>query len=373
LANPKYLLTKEGGAMIKEAIAKVVKGEDMTEGEMQDTMADILTAKATSAQIGSFLTALRIKGETVDEITGAAKALRASGQKLVLTNHLVAVDRDEINVDEETIVDTCGTGGEGTNTFNVSTATAFVVAGAGVKVAKYGQRTDSSLCGSATVLEALGVNLDINTAGVEKCIQEVGIGFLYGPRFYGTMRYPTDVRQEIGIRTIFNLLGPLTNPAGAPVQILGVYSPELTEKIAQVLKKLDTKQAFVVYGEGTFDEISICGPTRISHLKEGTINTFIVTPEEYGFKRANPEDIRGGSAGENARIIREILEGHQGPKRDTVLFNAGAALVAAGLDKDFKAGIERAREAIDSGRARQKLDAMVSFTQQCGYLIREEL
>ena len=359
--------------MIKEAIAKVVKGEDMTEPEMQDTMADILTAKATPAQIGSFLTALRIKGETVDEITGAAKALRARGEKLVLANHLVAVDRDEINVDDETIVDTCGTGGEGTNTFNVSTATAFVVAGAGVKVAKYGQRTDSSLCGSAMVLEALGVNLDINTAGVEKCIQEVGIGFLYGPRFYGTMTYPTEVRQEIGIRTIFNLLGPLTNPAGAPVQILGVYSPELTEKIAQVLKRLDTKQAFVVHGEGTFDEISICGPTQISHLKEGTINTFTVTPEEYGFKRAKPEDIRGGSAGENARIITEILEGHQGPKRDTVLFNAGAALVAAGLDKDFKAGIERAGEVIDSGRARQKLDAMISFTQQCGYLIREEL
>jgi len=227
--------------MIKKLISKVVSGEDLSEAEMETAMDEIMTGTATAAQIGAFITALRLKGETVDEITGAAKALRASGQKLVLSNHLVAVDRDEINVDDETIVDTCGTGGEGTNTFNVSTATAFVVAGAGAKVAKYGQRTDSSLCGSATVLDALGVNLDINTAGVEKCIQEVGIGFLYGPRFYGTMRYPTEVRQEIGIRTIFNLLGPLTNPAGAPVQILGVYSPELTEKIAQVLKKLDTK------------------------------------------------------------------------------------------------------------------------------------
>ncbi len=359
--------------MIKEAIIKVIQGGNLTEKEMEGTMGEILTGKATAAQIGSFLTALRIKGETVDEITGAARALRARAEKLRLTNHLVTVDRDEINVDDETILDTCGTGGDGTNTFNVSTATAFVVAGAGIKVAKHGHRAISSHCGSATVLEALGVNLDINHASVEMCIQEVGICFLYAPRFYRTMRYPTGVRQEIGIRTIFNLLGPLTNPAGATAQILGVYSPELTEKMAQVLKRLGTREAFVVCGEGSFDEISICGPTQISHLKEGKITTFTVTPEELGFKRAKPDEIRGGSARENARIIRDILEGQRGPKRDMVLLNAGAALVAGGLDNDFNGGIDRATDAIDSGRAREKLDAVVSFTQQCGYFVRGEL
>jgi len=357
--------------MIKECIAKVVRGKDLSEKETEMAMDEILSGKATSAQISSFLTALRMKGETVDEITGAARAVRARAIKMQLTNHMVNIDRDEINVEDETIIDTCGTGGEGTNTFNVSTATALVVAAGGIKVAKHGQRTESNHCGSANVLEVLGLELDISRTDAERCIHEVGIGFLYAPLFYGAMKYPAGPRREIGIRTIFNLLGPLTNPARATAQILGVYDSDLTEKMAQVLKRLGTREAFVVCGEGTFDEISICGPTRVSHLKDGEISTFDITPEEYGFEKAKPEEIRGGDAKENAQIIRDILEGQRGPKRDMVLLNAGAAFVATGFDLNLEQGIEKARYAIDSGRAKEKLQSLVSFTQQCGYFVWE--
>ena len=359
--------------MIKKAIAKVVNGDDLTEEEMQVAMEEIMTGKATPAQIGSFITALRIKGETVDEITGAARTMRAKAEKIYLNNHMVNVDRDEINVEDETILDTCGTGGDGTNTFNVSTATAFVAAGGGVKVAKHGNRAVSSHCGSADVLEALDLKLDITRSDVERCIQEVGIGFLYAPLFHLAMKHAAAPRQEIGLRTIFNLLGPLTNPAGATVQILGVYSPNLTEKMATVLGKLGIREAFVVCGEGTFDEISICGTTRVSHLKKEKVSTFEMTPEEHGFKRAAPKNIRGGSARENAHIIQAILDGENGPKRDMVLLNTSAAFIAAGLDSDFKEGIERAKDSIDSGRAKKKLDALASFTQQCTYFVRKEL
>jgi anthranilate phosphoribosyltransferase len=358
--------------MIKEAIAKVVRGESLTEEESEVTMNEILNGKATSAQIGSFLTALRMKGESIDEITGAARAMRARAMRIKINNHVVNIDRDEINVETETILDTCGTGGDGTNTFNVSTATALVVAGGGIKVAKHGQKTESNHCGSANVLEALGLNLDISRTEVERCIREVGIGFLYAPLFYGAMKYPAGPRREIGIRTLFNLLGPLTNPAGATTQILGVYSPDLTEKMVHVLNRLGAREGFVVCGEGTFDEISICGPTRVSHLKDGEINTFNITPEAYGLEKADPEDIKGGDAKENAQIIRDILDGQVGPKRDMVLLNAGAAFVSAGVDNSFEQGIERARDAIDSGRAKEKLDALVSFTQNCGYFVRKE-
>jgi len=359
--------------MIKQAIAKLVRQEDLTETEMEEVMEEIMTGQATSAQIGSFVTALRIKGETVDEITGAARVMRAKAKKVQVNNHLINIDRDEINMDDETILDTCGTGGDGTNTFNVSTTTAFVAAGAGVKVAKHGNRAVSSRCGSADVLEGLGVKLDINDVSVERCIREVGIGFLYAPRFHGAMKYAAGPRREIGLRTIFNLLGPLTNPAGATVQVLGLYSPDLTGTIAQVLGRLGTREAFVVCGTGTYDEISICGPTTVSHLKEGHVKTFEMTPEEFGFQRAAPEAIRGGNARENAQIVRRILDGETGPKRDMVLLNAAAAFVAAGLDSDFTQGVERARDAIDSGRAREKLDSLVHFTQECGSFVREEL
>ncbi|HUL30843.1 MAG TPA: anthranilate phosphoribosyltransferase, partial [Thermodesulfobacteriota bacterium] len=334
---------------------------------------EVMTGMATPAQIGSFVTALRLKGETLDEITGAARSMRARAVKIDLSNHLVNVDRDEINVDDETILDTCGTGGDTTNTFNVSTACAFVAAGAGVNVAKHGNRAVSSLCGSADVIENLGVKLDLSRSDVERCIKEIGIGFLYAPLFHGAMRYAAGPRQEIGIRTIFNLLGPLTNPAGASVQVIGVYEPALTEKIAYVLKKLGSKETFVVCGEGTLDEISICGPTRISHLKNGEVKTFDLTPEEVGLRRASPEAIKGGNAIENSEIIRQILEGRKGPRRDIVLVNAGAAFVVVGLDRDLKEGIERAKDSIDSGQAKEKLNQLVAFTQQCRPFIRSEL
>jgi len=359
--------------MIKESIAKVVMGDDLAEEEMVVAMEEITTGKATEAQIGSFITALRIKGETVDEITGAARVMRNKSIKVRLNNHVVNIDRDEINVEDETILDTCGTGGDGTNTFNVSTATAFVAAGAGVKVAKHGNRAVSSHCGSADVLEKLGVEIDVTSSDVERCIQEVGIGFLYAPLFHGAMKYAAGPRREIGLRTIFNLIGPLTNPAGASVQVLGVYEPGLTDKMARVLKRLGTREAFVVCWEGTFDEISICGPTRVSHLRDGEVRTFDMTPEEYGFKRAAPEAVRGGSPGENALIISGVLDGEKKPTRDMVLLNAAAAFVAAGLDGDFKAGIERAGDSIDSGHAREKLDSLINFTRQCRPFVMNEL
>ena len=359
--------------MIKQAISKVVRQEDLSEEEMRGVMDEIMEGLATPAQIGAFITALRIKGETVDELVGAAKSLRTKARKLHIQNHLVNIDRDEINIDDETILDTCGTGGDGTNTFNVSTTTAFVAAGGGVRVAKHGNRAVSSRCGSADVLEHLGIKLDINDANVEQCIREIGIGFLYAPLYHGAMKYAAGPRREIGIRTIFNLLGPLTNPAGATVQVLGVYLPKLTDKMAQVLARLHTREAFVVCGEGTFDEISICGPTRVSHLKGDKITTFKITPEEFGLPRAKPESIRGGTARDNARIVRSILEGEKGPRRDMVLLNAAAAFVAAGLDNNFEDGIERAKESIDSGKAKEKLDALIHFTQNCSGFVRKEL
>lgn len=359
--------------MIKEAIARIVSGKNLTEKEMEGIMDQIMTGQATDAQIGAFITALRLKGETVEEITGAARTMRAKATRINLKNNLVNIDRDEINIEEETILDTCGTGGDGTKTFNVSTATAFVAAGAGVRVAKHGNRAVSSLCGSADVLENLGVNLNLTTTDVERCILEVGIGFLFAPLFHGAMKYAAKPRQEIGIRTIFNLLGPLTNPAGASAQVLGVYAPELTEKMALVLQRLGTKEAFVVCGEGTFDEISICGPTHIAHLKDSRVDTFIFSPEEVGFKRAMPEAIKGGNAAENAGIIRALLNGEPGAKREMVLLNAAAAFMAVGLDKSFSEGIKRAEESIDSGRAREKLEKLIAFTRQCAPFVRKNL
>ena len=351
--------------MIKKSIARVVAGTDLTQSEMEETMDEIMTGRATPAQIGAFITALRIKGETVEEITGAAMVMRAKATGIDIKAPLVNIDRDDITIEDETILDTCGTGGDGTNTFNVSTATAFVAAGGGIKVAKHGNRAVSSRCGSADVLETLGVKLDIAPQDVGRCLHKVGMGFLFAPLFHGAMKYAAGPRKEIGLRTIFNVLGPLTNPAGATVQVLGVYDPKLTEKIAHVLGRLGTTEAFVVCGEGTFDEISICGPTRISRLKGGDVDSFDMTPEEYGFERAAPEAIRGGDAQRNADIIREILDGGKGPMRDMVLLNAAAAFVAAGREVDFKKGIQRAEVSIDSGGAKAKLDELIDFTNGC--------
>jgi anthranilate phosphoribosyltransferase len=350
--------------MIQGTIAKIVSRKDLSQPEMEAVMNEIMSGEATPAQIGAFVTALRMKGETVEEITGAAKIMRSKAARITLNNNLVNLDRDEINIEEETILDTCGTGGDGTKTFNVSTATAFVAAGAGIRVAKHGNRAVSSQCGSADVLENLGVNLNLPITEVERSIREIGIGFLFAPLFHGAMKHAAKPRQEIGIRTIFNLLGPLTNPAGASAQVLGVYSPDLTEKIARVLGNLGSREAFVVCGEGTYDEISICGITHIAHLKEGQVKTFQFAPEEVGFQRAVPDDIKGGNASENAQIIRALLNGEKGPKREMVLLNAAAAFMAVGLDSTFKDGIKRGEEVIDSGLARNKLEQLIAFSRQ---------
>jgi anthranilate phosphoribosyltransferase len=317
----------------------------------------VMGGGATPAQIGSFITALRMKGETVEEITGAARVMRAKAQSIR------PLSPKDVHDSEKIIVDVVGTGGDGTGTFNVSTTAAFVVAGAGLKVAKHGNRAVSSLCGSADVLEHLGVNLDLSPEDVERSVREIGIGFLFAPLFHRAMKYAAAPRQEIGLRTIFNMLGPLTNPAGANVMVIGVYDSDLTEIMARVLQRLGTRQAFVVCGEGSFDEISICSPTKISRLDSDKIRTYTIEPEAFGLKRARVEDIQGGDGEENAGIVRTILEGGKGPKRDMVLLNGAAAFVAAGLDPDLRSGMERAAKAIDSGQAREKLEALVRFSQ----------
>ncbi|KPA17900.1 Anthranilate phosphoribosyltransferase [Candidatus Magnetomorum sp. HK-1] len=349
---------------IKEAIEKAVSQKNLTEQEMVDVIDYITDGKATPAQIGAFLIALRMKGETVDEITGAARVMRAKCIPIPpFGKSQVAIDRDEITLDQETIVDTCGTGGDGTKTFNISTTTAFVVAGAGLKVAKHGNRSVSSLCGSADVIETLGVNLDLTPEQVGQCIEKVGIGFLFAPLLHGAMRYVIGPRREIGLRTIFNVLGPLTNPASASVQVLGVYDKSLTEKLAGVLQKLGSKSAFVVYGEGSYDEISITGPTHITQLKDNSLKTYEITPESVGLTSAKPETIVGGDAKTNAGITQKILSGEQGPCRDIVLLNAAAALIAAEKADNFQEGLEQAKEAIDSGAAKNKLDQLIELSQ----------
>lgn len=340
--------------MIKEAIAKIVDGRDLTRKEMIGCMDEIMTGQATQAQIGSFITALRLKGETVEEITGAAMVMREKAARIDIDkNGTVAV------------VDTCGTGGSGTNAFNISTTTAFVVSGAGLKVAKHGNRGVSSQCGSADVIKALGVNVDIPPDKVKECIEKVGIGFLFAPLFHSAMKHAIGPRREIGIRTIFNILGPLTNPAGANCQVLGVYRGELTEPLANVLKNLGSRRAFVVHGvTDSLDEITVTGKTKISELKNKKVKTYYVKPQDFGMKTAKLEDIKGGSIEDNVRIVKDILNGKKGPMQDVVLLNASAALVAGGVSSDFKKGIKSAKESIESGKAIEKLEKLVEFSNK---------
>ncbi len=300
-------------------------------------MTEIMEGIATEAQIASFITALRMKGETIEEITGCAKVMRQFAQKVeVQPKYIVDIDRDDINIDYETIVDTCGTGGDSTKTFNISTVTAFVVAGAGVLVAKHGNRAISSACGSADVIEELGIKLELTKEKAEECLTKIGIVFLFAPVWHSAMKYAIGPRRQIGIRTIFNILGPLANPAGANAQVLGVYSLELCEPLAHVLKNLGAKHAFVVHGEDQLDEISITGKTKIAELYVGRVNVYTIQPEDFGIKRATIDDIRGGNAKENAEIVLSILKGEKGPKRDIVLLNSSAALVCCGKAKDIK-------------------------------------
>ncbi len=347
--------------MIQEAIAKVTQGLDLSELESTQIMTRIINCKASPAQAGALLVGLKIKGETVDEILGAARAFRAHGDPIPLKGPKVALDRDEINMDRETIADTCGTGGKGTRTFNVSTTTAFVVAGAGLKVAKHGLRSSSGRCGSADVVEALGVDLSLTPGQVGACIDRIGIGFLYGPGLRSMMSHVLTIRREMGIRTILNLMGPLTNPAKANVQVLGVYDPALTETMALVLDRLGCRSAFVVHGQDGNDEISITGPSRITRLKEGLVSTETLVPEDVGLKTASPERIIGGDPARNARITRAVLSGDPGPCRDMVLLNAAAVLTAAGKTETLQEGVLAAAEAIDSGQALEKLNLLVAM------------
>ena len=341
---------------IKEAISKVVQREDLSEHEMVEVMHEIMGGSATDAQIGSFITALRMKGETVEEITGAVRVMRDKA-----TTIISGVDVESGGI----LVDTCGTGGDGSGTFNVSTTSAFVVAGAGIAVAKHGNRSISSNCGSADVLEAAGVALDISSDKVGECIQKVGIGFLFAPALHGAMKYAIGPRKEMGIRSIFNILGPLTNPAGANVQVLGVFSRELTEPLARVLAKLGSRRALVVHGEGNLDELTVTGCTQVSELYNGEVTTYSVNPGDFGFEKATLQDLRGGiDAEDSARQMRAVLNGDKGAKRDMVLLNSGAALMAAGYSEDLQAGITAAAEIIDSGRAIAKLDQLIAFSNK---------
>ena len=330
--------------MIKEAITKLVDKIDLSEGESEVVMEEIMSGQATQAQIASLLTALRMKGETVDEITGAARVMRNKATR--------------INVNDPNVVDTCGTGGDRSHTFNISTAAAFVVAGAGITVAKHGNRSVSSMCGSADVLRALGVNIDIPPERVEKCVNETGIGFLFAPMHHPAMRYAIGPRQEIGIRTIFNILGPLTNPAGAACQVIGVYSSHLTEILANVLINLGAIHCFVVHGSDGLDEITITGETVVSEGCRGAVKTYKIRPGDFGIKTGTVEDIRGSDSEGNAKIVIKILGGERGPRRDIVLLNAAAGIVAGGKSSDFSDAIKMGEESIDSGKALEKLEAL---------------
>lgn len=338
---------------IQEAIGQVVVGRDLSEAAMYQVMQGIMSGEATAAQIGAFITALRIKGETVGEITGAVRVMREKATRID-----TGIDTAAGGI----IIDTCGTGGDGSGTFNVSTTSAFVVAGAGGIVAKHGNRSVSSKCGSADVLEASGVALNLTPEQIGLCVRVVGIGFLFAPALHGAMKYAIGPRREIGIRTIFNILGPLTNPAGANVQVLGVFSANLTETLARVLGQLGSKRALVVHGEGNLDELTVTGATRISELVDGRVHTFSVTPEEFGLKRSSLEELAGADTPQQAAAeMRAILAGEPGPRRDMVLLNSGAALMAAGMTETIAEGIGTAAGVIDSGKALAKLDELVQL------------
>ena len=334
--------------MIKEAIQTLVSGRSLTMEEAASVMEEIMENKITPAQFGAFITALRVKGETADEITGFARTMRAKAIR-VMTAHPA--------------VDVVGTGGDKSNTFNVSTTAAFVAAGAGLKVAKHGNRAASSQCGSADVLEALGVKIDLNAEQVQRCLEEVGISFMFAPVFHPAMRYAAAPRREIGIPTVFNILGPLTNPAGVKAQVLGVANGSLVEKLALVLQSLGCRHALVVHGEDGLDEITITGKTQICELEDGCTKSYSIVPEDFGFEKASMAEVKGGTPSENAKMLRCILNGERGAKRDIVVMNASAALVAGNRASDLKEGAHIAEKVIDNGQAQTKLEELINFSR----------
>jgi anthranilate phosphoribosyltransferase len=338
--------------MFKDHLQTIISGNNLTEAQSAEVIGTVLAGEATDAQIGALMGALATKGETFEEVAGAARAMRKAALRIQTTG--------------SPVVDTCGTGGDGAKTFNISTTTAFVVAGCGVTVAKHGNRSVSSKCGSADVLETLGMNLSTPPEVVEEAIAEIGIGFLFAPLYHGAMKHAGRARQEIGLRSIFNMLGPLTNPAAANCQLIGVFAPELTEMFARALQLLGATSALVVHGHDGLDEITVCDQTRVSQLKEGLVRTFDLDPEPLLGRTHGPEALAGGDPAENAAITRAVLQGETGGRRDIVCLNAAAALVAADKAADFKAGLEKAADAIDSGAALEKLDALVAYTQENG-------
>ena len=336
--------------MIKDAIAKLAERTDLSEKEAEEVMFEIMDGAATPTQISAYLMGLRIKGETVGEIAGSARAMRSRATRIRAADSMV--------------MDTCGTGGDGANTFNISTTAAFVVAGAGLMVAKHGNRAVSSRCGSADVLAALGVSIDLATDKVQDCINEIGIGFLFAPLYHGAMKHCAGPRQELGIRTLLNLLGPLTNPAGASLQVMGVYDQKLTELLAKVLVHLGTQHCFVVHGLDGLDEITLTERTRVAEGKAGIVTSYVLEPADFGLQRVRPRELTGGTPEENARTTKEILQGRKGAKRDIVCMNAAPALVAGRKAKSLQEGFELAGKVIDGGAAMEKLERLVKFTKK---------
>jgi anthranilate phosphoribosyltransferase len=337
--------------MIIAALEKLANNVSLTEDEMAQVMDEVMSGKTSTTQIASLLTALRIKGETVDELTGAAKIMRSKVKPISV-----------LAPSDSFLLDTCGTGGDGKSTFNISTVAAFVISGAGVKVAKHGNRSVTSQCGSADLMEALGVNIEIPVKKIEESINTVNMGFLYAPLFHSAMKHVAPVRKELGFRTIFNILGPLTNPADAPAQLLGVFAEHLTDICAQVLKNLGSRHALVVHGSDNLDEITITGETRISELANNEIKTYRLNPRNLGLELGKLSDLTGKSIEHNRRITLEILNGKKGIQRDVVLINSAAGLIAAGKAQDFTEGIAQASQSIDSGSARVKLEQLIQFT-----------
>jgi anthranilate phosphoribosyltransferase len=346
---------------ITEAIKKVVDRVDLTSQEAEAVLEQIMTGQCTDSQIASLLTALRMKGETVEELTGFARVMRRKAARI---SSQTTVNAEIGGTEREALIDTCGTGGDVSGSFNVSTAAAFVGAGAGVRVAKHGNRSVSSQCGSADVVEALGVRIELEPDRIARCIDEVGIGFLHAPLLHDAMKYVAIARRQMGIRTIFNMLGPLTNPAGANTQVVGVYAAHLTELLARVLGELGSSRALVVHGSDGLDEITITGESKITELRNGKQSTYFVAPEDFGLARATLAEIQGGDARQNREIILQVLRGEPGPKRDIVLLNAAAALVASSTVGDLGEGVIAAGKSIDDGSALDKLKQLVEFTNR---------
>ncbi len=335
---------------IQHVLQQLLDKQALTFEEMRDVMHFIMSGSATDAQIGGFLIALRCKGETIDEIAAAVEVMRELANK--------------VTVNGAHIIDTCGTGGDGASTFNISTTCAFVVAAAGGQVAKHGNRSVSSRCGSADLLEVAGVNLNLSTEQVEQCVNDLGVGFLFAPKHHGAMKYTIHVRKEMGVRTLFNLLGPLSNPAGAPNQLIGVFAKEWVEPLAHVLKKMGSQHVLVVNADDGLDEISIASATSVAELKDGQVSTYTITPEQFGFNRASLAELAVDNAETSLVIVKSVLDNQDSAAKDIVLLNAGAAIYAANLTDTLAAGIEKARHVIASGEAKAKLDALIAYSQK---------